>query len=205
MRVVLGRRFSLLLDLAVSVWVTAWIVFGILAGIYVYRLGLLGSTIRDAATALQQATTTLRPLGRLPFLGGSFLKSADSVAAAARDARANSVTLEHDLHVLGYLLGVALSVIPSLPLLALYIPFRVTAARQRSALRRALEDPTRRAFAQKYLAHRALVDLPYERLLSLGDEPWRDLAQEDLSALVDAQVDFLGLGRHRGERGASPP
>jgi hypothetical protein len=61
------------------------------------------------------------------------------------------------------MLGLALAVLPSIPVVTLYVPLRLIALRERRALRRLwaarADDPVLR----RVLAQRALLTLPYRR------------------------------------------
>jgi hypothetical protein len=84
---------------------------------------------------------------------------------------------------LSVLLGLAVAVIPSLPLLVLYVPLR--AAR----LREAGDDPQ----LEELLARRAVQNLPYHRLARVTRTPWRDLADGRYAALAAAEKQRVGI------------
>lgn len=96
------------------------------------------------------------------------------------------------------LLGVSIALIPTLPLLATYLPTRYAAAHERRALRRAV-DSGRSDALDELLARRALVHLPYHRLRRVSDDPVGHVHRGRHCALADAELEWFGVPT-RGER-----
>jgi hypothetical protein len=82
----------------------------------------------------------------------------------------------------------------------MYVPFRISRAREVRAIRKAAARAQGDPMFQEYLAHRAVENLPYHRLREITPNPWRDLEEGRHSALADAELDRLGLRRARSDR-----
>ena len=103
---------------------------------------------------------------------------------------------------MGTLLGFSIALIPSAPVLFLYIPGRIAVERERRALRRAVARHYDAAM-EELLAHRAVVHLPYQRLQEVSADPAEDLATGQHAALARAELERLGLQAAR-PRGRQP-
>jgi len=88
-------------------------------------------------------------------------------------------------------LGLAVWLVPTLPLLFLYAPARVVRGRETRALRGLVLDHPDDADLDRLLAARAVAHLPYRTLRRLG-APW---AEGDHRALADAELAREGLTR----------
>ncbi|MGH3452660.1 MAG: hypothetical protein ACRDQW_18550, partial [Haloechinothrix sp.] len=84
---------------------------------------------------------------------------------------------------------------PTLPLLALYLPMRLAWRRQVRAVRRALERGPDDLAVDEFLAWRAVLNLPYDRLREVSADPWRDLEAGRYRKLGDAELRRLGINR----------
>jgi hypothetical protein len=91
------------------------------------------------------------------------------------------------------LLGIAVALLPSIPVLAFYLPARLQRLREARALRRAVRmhghDPEFHAF----LARRAVEALGYHQLRRVSSFPWRDLAEGRCAPLATAELRRLGV------------
>jgi hypothetical protein len=111
---------------------------------------------------------------------------------AGQDAVASARTARANARSVGTLLGVSIALIPSLPVLILYVPPRVAGARERRALERAVAGGVDR-WLQEVLARRALVHLPYHRLRRVSEDPLEDLRQGRHARLADAELEWFGV------------
>ena len=89
------------------------------------------------------------------------------------------------------LLGLAVWLVPTLPLLLIYGPVRVARGRDTRALRLLVLDHPNDPDLDRLLATRALAHLPYRRLRAMG-APWAD---GDHRALADAELAREGVKR----------
>jgi hypothetical protein len=111
-------------------------------------------------------------------------------AAGAR-ARARGASTAGTIDRLAVLLGIGIALIPTVPLLALYLPLRISWRRDHDAVRRAVAqwggDPEFVAF----LARRALTHLPFHELRELGYDGTEDPSSN--LELAAAELRWLGL------------
>jgi hypothetical protein len=92
------------------------------------------------------------------------------------------------------LLGLAIWLVPSLPLLAAYGPLRVERSREGRALRSLVAAHAGDPGLDRLLAARALAHLPYRRLEAMG-APWADFGAGEYRALADAELAREGVRR----------
>lgn len=131
-----SRRAQRTLDLLLSFWAVAWIVVGLVVAQEVRGLGQLSDTVGSVGRAVTSVGEVARGL---PLVGSRLAGPADQVETAGRDAVASARATRNTARRVGALLGISIALIPSLPVLLLYVPGRVSAERERRALRRALD------------------------------------------------------------------
>jgi hypothetical protein len=196
-----GRRLRLI-DATLSAWALAWIVVGAVVASEVHGLAELSDTVGDVGAAVEASGVALSTLGGVPVIGDAFggaLEAAsERIQEAGRSAQESGASSRDSVDVLSVLLGLSVALIPSLPLLAGYLPARMSRAREVRALaearRRSGDDP----LFQEFLARRAAQSLPYRRLRDIAPEPWRELAEGRFGRLADAELERLGLSPQRG-------
>jgi hypothetical protein len=208
-----GRAVRIL-DAALLVWIGVWIWMGVAIGHEVSNLTSLSDTVVTAGQAVRDTGQALKSLEGIPFVGDRIAPIERQIADAGNSAVASGQQSRGDIEDLAFLLAFAIAVIPSVPLLALYVPFRVSRLLDvrtiRRAARRSASDP---AF-EEFLARRAAENLPYHRLREVSPNPWRDLEEGRYRPLAKAELARLGLERlakrlpdHDGVRSesAGPP
>jgi hypothetical protein len=177
------RRRSL--DAALVAWVIAWCVLGFWVGREVHRLGEVTGSVRSVGGAVADAGGAISGLNRIPLVGGAVSAPGDGIAAAGRSAQRTADDARRAADRLAWLLGLAIALVPSVPLLALYLPPRITVERDRRALA---------VVGDELLAWRALAHLPLYRLARLSTDPLGDVRRGDHAALARAERRRLGLG-----------
>ena len=190
------RRAVWIADGLVVVWIGVWIWLGIAIGHEVSNLTTLSDTVVTAGQAVEQTGRALQSLEQLPFGVGDRIAGVErQITAAGQSAVASGQQSRHSVEDLAVLLTVAIAVIPSVPVLAVYVPVRVSRLKDvrtvRRAARRASGDP---AFVE-FLARRAAENLPYHRLREITANPWRDLEEGAFGPLARAELNRLGLDR----------
>ena len=195
------RAAIVLVDVALLGWIVAWLVLAGAIAREVDGLSRLSTTVVLAGGALEQTGDLLGGLDRIPLVGGEVGDVADRIRDTGRSAQRNARESRESIENLSVLLGASIALIPTLPLVALYVPLRVRWRRERESVRRALEDGDD-AVLDEYLARRAVHTLPYERLRAISADPWRDLAEGRFGALADAELARLGLPS-RARRGGT--
>ena len=187
-----------LLDAAIILWAAAWIVVGLLVAREVRGLADLSRTVTAAGYALQEAGNTLGTLEGVPFVGEDVGDVAERTERAGRSARESGRSSRESVESLANLLGLSIALAPSLPLIALYLPMRLAWIREVRAVRRALAAAPDERGLDEYLARRAALAMPYDRLSATTADPWGDLAAGERRRLSDAELRRLGIRRPNG-------
>ena len=187
-------------DAVVVIWVATWIVVGFMVGREVASLTRFGDTLLMSADALEETAGGLDSLSGVPLVGGRIEDIADRIDEAAGSVRSNAEAATEKVNQLSILLGSAIAVIPSLPVLGLYLPRRYRRWQERRHVLRALDDRPGRDGVNRLLAHRALVHLPYRQLMELTKSPWKDFEEGRFEPLVRAELRRLGIDRDRMTR-----
>lgn len=196
MNVSTSRKTVRVLDAVLVAWIGVWIWLGIAIGHEVSELTTLSDTVVTAGQAVQTTGRALGNLEGLPFgIGDRIAAVHTQIDTAGASAVASGQQSRSSIEDLAVLLTVAIAVIPSVPVLALYVPFRVSRLLDirtiRRAARRSASDP---AF-EEYLARRAAENLTYHRLREISTNPWRDLEEGRFGTLAKAELHRLGLNR----------
>jgi hypothetical protein len=182
-----------MLDAALAVWVAAWIGLGVAIGVKVDDLTKLSQTVVVDGRAVETVGRSLGHLGGIPFVGGRISHAAGQITQAGASAVASGQSSASSIHALSYLLAIAVALLPSVPVLAFYLPARLERWRERKALREALrcfsDDPAFHAF----LARRAVGTLDYHRLRDVAPLPWAELAEAEYEPLAAAELRRLGI------------
>jgi hypothetical protein len=190
-----SRRLIRLLDVALVAWTVAWVLMGLVVAREVRSLTQLSNTVVAGGRVLLVTGSELNALSSLPFVGDQIRTMARQVDDAADQAIASGRDSRGQVRSLSALLGLAIALVPTVPLIALYAPLRVGRIREVRAIRRAVaaapDDPVLRQF----LARRALERLPYDRLRLVTADPWADLAAGQYEDLAAAELERLGLSR----------
>ena len=129
-----------------------------------------------------------------PVIGPVFRETGESVIDAGKAARDQARDSGSSVRKAAILLGLAVWLVPSLPLLLSYGPARVVRGRELRALRGMLAAHSGEPDLERMLAARALAHLPYRRLRAMG-EPWAAFGAGDYRALADAELAREGLMR----------
>jgi hypothetical protein len=178
------------LDGAVVLWVVLWIWAGVAVGHGVSRLAALGDTASNLGAAVTEVGQALHGI---PLIGGQV---GGAVERAGRDASASARSARDDTKRLALLLGLAIALVPTVPLLLAYAPGRVAAERERIALQRALAGDDRGA-TDELLAMRAIAHLRIDQLRRVSRDPLGDLRAGRVAAQADAELARLELRRRR--------
>jgi hypothetical protein len=188
-----GRLFTFL-DALLVVWVAGWIVYGFAVHRDVERMKSVSDTLVRTGRAVDASAAALKPLRSLPFgVGDRVAALADQVHGVALSAEQSGNDSRDAINVLALELGLAIALIPTLPLVAIYAPLRISRVKDvrtvRAELRRRGDDPMFREF----LARRAAEKLPYRVLRRVTATPWRDIETGRHTALARAELRRLGF------------
>lgn len=184
---------QLALDSALVLWTVAWVWMGFAVAHELRGIADLSDTVGGVGRAVTSVGDSLRGL---PLVGDQMSGPADQLQQAGRDAVASAQSARTSARRVGTLLGISIALIPTLPLLALYVPGRLAAAQERRSLRRAI-GRGRSPELDELLARRALVHLPYHRLRRVSSDPLVDLRRGEHRALADAELEWFGIAEPR--------
>lgn len=188
-------RALVALDAVIALWVVAWVTLGLAIGHQVSGLRALSQTTTKVGSALRQTGATLDTLGSLPLVGRQLGQTARQIEDAGASTVASGHASRDSVHSLSWMLALAIAVIPSIPVIGFYLPVRLLAVRERRRLRAVVaahgEDPAFR----RYLAHRALLTMPYDRLVATEREPWAGYSDGAFEALADSELRRMGIRR----------
>lgn len=195
----MNRPFSsapttLLLDLLVAAWIVACIAFGVFVANGVEELTVLSDGISDAGGAVVSSGDAIGD-AELPVVGNAFAGVGEEISKAGREVQGGGESSRADIERLARLLGIALALIPMLPVLLHYLPPRLTRGREIRAVKRmrgtAGDDP----LFVEFLARRATEQLPYRQLRKISDRPWLDLEEGRHVPLAEAELRRVGILR----------
>jgi hypothetical protein len=108
----------------VATWVALWLVVGAWVGYEVWQLSDLGATVAESGRALDAAGSGLQSLGDVPVVGDQTSQVGDQVRANADDIVAAAREAQSGARRLSVLLGLAVALVPSVPVLAVHLALR---------------------------------------------------------------------------------
>jgi hypothetical protein len=187
----LPQRSVVAIDLLVLLWTVVWLVLGISVGTFVERLGAVGESVEGAGQAIHRAGDAVGRLSEVPLVGEGFEAVADEIRTVGDETVQNGRSVEQDIDTLALLIGVSLAAGPTLPVLAMWIPPRVSRERERRALRRSLKSGD--GIAVAYLANRAVAGRLFRELRTASEDPVADLAAGRYEALARLELEHLAL------------
>jgi hypothetical protein len=187
----LPQRSVVAIDLLVLLWTVVWIVLGITVGTFVERLGGVGESLEGTGHAIHRAGDAVGRLSDVPLVGEGFEAVANEIRTIGNETVQNGRSVEQDVDALALLIGVGLAAGPTLPVLAVWVPPRVSRERERRALRRSLK--TGDGVALAYLANRAVAGRLFRELRTASDDPVADLAAGRYEALAALELEHLAL------------
>jgi hypothetical protein len=181
------------LNVAIAIWAAFWIGIAAYTAYEVAALRTLSHTVVKAGTATVSTGHALAAIGHLPFVGGRISTLAAQAVAAGASARASGASTSTTIDQLAVLFGIAIALIPTVPLLALYVPLRISWRRDRKAVRRAVAQWDGEPGLEAFLAQRAVAHLPFHELRELGYDGTEGSATD--ADLAVAELRRLGLDR----------
>ncbi len=188
-------RLIRVVDAALIVWTAAWLLIGVAVARDVRGLTQLSGTVVAGGQVLRVTGSELGQLASVPFVGDQLGAVSQQLDGVADQAIASGRDSARRVRSLSVLLGFAVALVPTVPLIALYVPLRVGRAREVRAVRRAAAQAPGDPVLLQFLARRAVERLPYHRLRRVTPDPWADLAQGHYQRLAAAELERLGLSR----------
>ena len=182
------------LDVALILWTAAWIWVGVTVALEIRGLARLSDTVGAVGRAVERTGAAIGSLDGLPLVGARTEESARAIREAGNSAVRSARESRDSVDTTSVLLGISLATIPSVPVLLLYLPQRLSLARERRELRRALaRGPHGDEALETLLARRALYTVPYHRLRAVSDSPERDFEEGRHAELAAAELWRLGV------------
>jgi len=182
-----------LFDGLVVFWLVLWLVVGTWSGITIWQLSDLGDTVSTSGRALTSAGRALESVGNVPVIGEGPAQLGREVVATADDITGRGAEIKSQLRQLSLLLGLSIMLMPTTPVLGLYLPLRAGRRREVAEIRRLVRTHGRDATVERYLAERALETMPFAAVLAICPDPYTDIAQHRAGALADAELRRLGV------------
>ena len=187
-------RAAAIVDLILIVWTVSWVFIGLAVAHEVRGLADLSDTVTKVGGAVEESASAIKSFEQVPLVGDRLAEPSDRIGEAGRSAQESGRSSRESVENLSVLLGLSIALIPSLPLVFLYVPWRTAVVRERAAIRSAMRggpDPG----LEEYLARRAAEHLPFHRLRSISPNPWRELDEGRCGRLAAAELERLGLRR----------
>lgn len=184
------RTRQLVGDLAVLAWTAAWVAAGVVLYRLVEKLAVPGARVEQAGSNFAGDIAEIQQkVGRLPVVGGELQDPFGRLAGVGRTLAAAGVTQQEVVHQLALWLGVVVAVVPIVALLLVWLPHRVSWAREAGAASRLRMDGA----DLELFAIRAVANRPLRDLHRVTPDPAGDLRAGDYQALADLELRALGL------------
>lgn len=183
------------LDGLVGFWLTLWLIVGAWSGVTLWQLSELGDTVTNSGHAIRSAGEALTAVGNVPLVGEKPGELGAEVTATGADIADRGQQVKHQLQQLSLLLGLAIALMPTTPVLGLYVPLRVARHRETRELRAALAAHGNTSALDRYLAERAVHSLSFSSVHHLVGDPWQAIAEGRARPLADAELARLGISR----------
>ena len=184
------RTRQLVGDLAVLAWMAAWVAAGVALYRLVEKLAVPGARVEQAGSSFAGDIAEIQQkVGRLPVVGGELQDPFGRLAGVGRTLAAAGVTQQEVVHQLSLWLGVVVAVVPIVVLLLVWLPRRVSWAREAGAASRLRMDGA----DLELFAIRAVANRPLRDLHRVTPDPAGDLRAGEYQALADLELRALGL------------
>lgn len=191
---------QLLTDLAVVIWVYAWIRAGLWVHDLVLKLGVPGQKLEGAGTGMADNLADAGgKVGRVPLVGDQLTAPFTKAAEAARSLADAGREQQEIVQNLAVVLALLLVAVPLALVLFLWLPLRVRWMRRAGVAAKVRDEPA----GKDLLALRALSSQPLNKLTRLGPDiaqSWRNGDADAVNALAALELNRLGLspsGRRR--------
>ncbi|HET6495231.1 MAG TPA: hypothetical protein VFH61_07715 [Thermoleophilia bacterium] len=185
------------IDVAVVAWIVVWIALGALIWHDILAQSRLSDNVIKMGLAMKDTGEALAVVGGLPLVGGGISDFAYRITATGAEVESSGRDSRDSITRVALVSGFGVAVLPAAMALFLYLPVRIGWRRDVAAIAAALARQGGDVGLERYLAQRAVDALPWDRLCTLSDDPWRAIAEGDYRALADAELARLGLVRPR--------
>ena len=190
---------QLLTDIAVVIWVYAWIRAGLWIHDAVLKLGVPGRKLEGAGTGIADNLADAgSKVGRVPLVGDELTAPFTRAAEAARSMAEAGREQQDIVGDLALAMALLLVAVPLALVLLLWLPSRLRWIRRAGVASAVRDQPAGRDL----LALRALATRPLNQLAKLGPDiaqSWRNGDASAVDALAALELKDLGL-RPTGRR-----
>ena len=184
------RVRQVLSDAGALVWTALWITLGLWIHDLVQGLSGPARRVEGAGRGVAREFLTLAErVGGIPVVGERLREPMLRVARAGRAMEHAGATLEGDIQILAFWLGLLLAAIPIAYVLLTYVPGRVHWAREATAADGLLSDGA----DLKVFALRALANRPLHELRKAAPDPAGAFDSGNYRALAAVELRALGL------------
>jgi hypothetical protein len=184
------RTRQLVGDLAVLAWTAGWAAAGVALNRLVEKLAVPGERVEQAGGNFAGDIAEIQQkVGRLPVVGDELQDPFGRLEGVGRTLAAAGATQQEVVHQLALWLGVVVAVVPIVALLLLWLPRRVSWAREAGAASRLRMDGA----DLELFAIRAVANRPLRDLHRVTPDPAGDLRAGEYRALADLELRALGL------------
>jgi hypothetical protein len=104
---------------AVGAWCALWLLVGVWTGYELWQLGELGGAVAETGRAFGSAGDALQGLGSTPIVGESTQELGAQLTGRSRHIVAEAEAARSSLRQLAVLLGLTVSLVPSVPAVVL--------------------------------------------------------------------------------------
>ncbi len=198
-----SRRALRITDLALALWVIVWMLVGIAVFLEIRELKKLSETLVASSRVLEETGDVLGSFAELPLLGDGAERAERELRETAASALRSGRSSQSNIQVLSVLLGAATALVPTVPLVALYLPLRARSLHEVASVKSALQEFEDDPLFREFLARRAANRLGYHELREITPNPWRDIRDGRFESLSRAELSRLGVERKPSKRNKS--
>lgn len=184
---------QILTDLAVVLWIYAWIRVGLWVNDMVEKLAVPGARLETAGGGIADNLADAgSKVGRVPLVGDQLVRPFEGAASAARSIAEAGRQTQEVVDTLAQVVALVAVAVPFALVLFLWLPLRLRWMR-RAAVASAVRD---QPAGRDLLALRALAAQPLNKLAKLGPDiaqNWRNGDAVAVDALADLELKRLGL------------
>ena len=184
------RARQVLVDLVVLAWTAAWGAAGLALYRLVEKLAVPGARVEQAGGGFAGDVAEIQQkIGRVPVVGDQLQAPFGRLAGTGRTLAEAGVAQQEVVHQLALWLGVVVAAVPVVALLLVWLPHRVTWAREAGAAGRLRLDGA----DLELFAIRAVANRPLRQLHQVSPDPAGDLRTGEYEALAELELRTLGL------------
>jgi hypothetical protein len=186
----MSARVVRVFDVAIVVWTIAWVALAYAVATEIHALRALTVTVVAAGIAAEEAGRAAEALAETPLIGEDFERAGERAQNAGASAQESGATSARSVDRLSVLLGTAIGVLATVPILAVWIPLRLRRRRNVEALRRAVARHGEDEAFLRWLALRAAQRMPYARLVGGERPPWSEIGREETRRLARMELAY---------------